>query len=209
MSNTDSDAETEVDFKANLYDDMSDTDAYTGKFVRGWWLDENDSVKGLKISSFAFCPTSPNVLMASCNTKGNAIRVLDMRAPLRTVLSFGNNLVNEYPAEMKPAWNPDNGQVVAPFNKNHSRLKYNHLVVFDTRFIGWGNQSSTVLTPFTMGTHSISFGNEQGTDSPIMVTASDNGSIGISKYESYLNEDIEYPSHADGEGSGTVAEEGG
>ncbi|KAJ1854010.1 hypothetical protein LPJ73_002542, partial [Coemansia sp. RSA 2703] len=88
-------------------------------------------------------------------------------------------------------------------------LKYNHLVVFDTRFIGWGNQSSTVLTPFTMGTHSISFGNEQGTDSPIMVTASDNGSIGISKYESYLNEDIEYPSHADGEGSGTVAEEGG
>ncbi|KAJ2786482.1 hypothetical protein GGI15_001477, partial [Coemansia interrupta] len=163
-------------------------DAYTGRFVRGFSLDEDDASRGLRINQLAFCPSNPNVLMASCDGRVNQLRVLDLRTPSSVVLKFGVGLVEKYPEEMKPAWNPRNGQVVAPYNQKHTGYPRDYLAIFDTRYINCNNDYITAMSPYSGGTWSLSFGVDQDTGGSIMVTAGDGGSVGVMDYDSYVDQ---------------------
>ncbi|KAJ1719543.1 hypothetical protein LPJ53_005710, partial [Coemansia erecta] len=170
------------DFDFDL--EVTVADACTGKFVDQWRLGEDHTSRNAKISNLAFCPTNSNVLMASCGARVNQIRIMDLRDARKPVLSFGVDLFAEYPEEMTPAWNPDNGQVVVPYNHEQTGYDHDYLATFDTRYINANRDSIQALSPYAVGTRAISFGIDQYTNESIMVTADDIGNIGIAHCES-------------------------
>ncbi|KAJ2396005.1 hypothetical protein GGI05_001325, partial [Coemansia sp. RSA 2603] len=162
---------------------MSVVDVFTGKHICGEKLyDRNDSTGGLKIGSLAICPTSPHLTLATCCTLTDQIKILDLRMPISAVLTYGKPLVSEYPEEIVPTWNPYNGVIVAPFNRQNTGGNDDMLTIFDTRFNGFLESASKEHKPLNTGTWSISFGTEQEIGFPIMVTAGNNVTLGVFNY---------------------------
>ncbi|KAJ2369698.1 hypothetical protein IW150_005089, partial [Coemansia sp. RSA 2607] len=97
---------------------ISVVDVSTGKYICGEKLyDRNDLTRGLKMCSLAICPTSPHLTLATCCALTDQIKILDLRMPISAVLTYGKPLISEYPEEIVPTWNPYNGVIVAPFNR--------------------------------------------------------------------------------------------
>ncbi|KAJ1718287.1 hypothetical protein LPJ53_006588, partial [Coemansia erecta] len=113
------------------------------------------------------------------------LKIIDLRMPIRPVLGYGKSLLCEYPEEIVPAWNPYNGVIVAPYNRQQTGAKENQLTMFDTRFTGVLEVGSKKNKQLDTGSWSVSFGTEQEIDFPIMVTAGDNGTLGVFDYMDY------------------------
>ncbi|KAJ2370307.1 hypothetical protein IW150_004952, partial [Coemansia sp. RSA 2607] len=158
----------------------------TCTYICGGKLNKSsDSKRGLKISSLAICPTSPHLALATCCALTDQIKIFDLRMPISAVLTYGKPLVSEYPEEIVPAWNPYNGVIVAPFNRQNTGGNEDMLTIFDTRFNGFLESASKEHKPLNTGTWSISFGTEQEIGFPIMVTAGENGTLGVFNYMDY------------------------
>ncbi|KAJ2377214.1 hypothetical protein IW150_001510, partial [Coemansia sp. RSA 2607] len=87
-----------------------------------------------------------------------------------------------YPKEIVPAWDPYSGVIVAPFNRSETGNTEDVINIFDTRFDGCLETEPKRYNSLGTGTWSISFGIDEGFGFPMMVTAGDNGTIGVASY---------------------------
>ncbi|KAJ2373718.1 hypothetical protein IW150_003483 [Coemansia sp. RSA 2607] len=155
-------------------------DAATGDFISsGKLANSSDDIEGPPINNFAVCPTNPHVAMAACSATTKQIRIFDLRMPISTVLSLGLKSINEYSADIKPAWDPDNGVIAVPFNRHDTGYEDDIIVTADTRFAKYQYERPELHIPLDTGIWSISFDGKDENGTKKMVTAGDNGTIGI------------------------------
>ncbi|KAJ1719355.1 hypothetical protein LPJ53_005876 [Coemansia erecta] len=117
-------------------------------------------------------------MLATCSSLTDQLKIIDLRAPISPVLSYGKPLVSEYPEEIVPAGNPYNGMIVAPYNRQQTGGQRDQLTVFNTRFTGFLETGPTEHGLLNTGSLTVSFDTEQGIGFPTMVITGHNGTLG-------------------------------
>ncbi|KAJ1855011.1 hypothetical protein LPJ73_002390 [Coemansia sp. RSA 2703] len=191
ITNDEIDSHNDSQASAFCYDNQSDrvvvgsvhgqisvVDGSTGENIHSGWLDER-ATRNMrpKVTNLAVCPISPHLVMASCGTRKHQIRIIDLRVSIRPVLRCGMDLTSGYHNQIVPAWEPNSGVIVAPYNQAQTKDGKNVLALYDTRFVGIRKNEASFYGPLDAGTMSVHFNTMNALADGTMVTAGTDGIV--------------------------------
>ncbi|KAJ2784133.1 hypothetical protein GGI15_002360, partial [Coemansia interrupta] len=168
---------------SSAYGQISVVDGITSNHIYDGWLDQSvDMYYRPKVTNISVFPTSPHLMMMTCSTIKGQIKVVDLRMPIKPVLSCGMDLTCKHSENLVPALDPYSGVIVAPYNADQTKDRSNQLAFIDTRFINIAKskkskkkQSAIIFSSQRTSTSTVSFASSEEFDRRLMLTAGQSG----------------------------------
>ncbi|KAJ1886409.1 hypothetical protein LPJ71_009075, partial [Coemansia sp. S17] len=124
------------------------------------------------IGSTTLCPTNTNVLLTSCASKSEQVRIYDLRQGIswaRPAITLGVKTPRTQSRYSRSAWHPDGGLVMYPFRGGASSSPEDGLVaIWDTRYAQCDAEEPQLFSPHSDTIWSICFAEAQGSRKPTM-----------------------------------------
>ncbi|KAJ2742916.1 hypothetical protein GGI20_004136 [Coemansia sp. BCRC 34301] len=103
------------------------------------------------IGSATLCPTNPNVLMVNYASKGEQVRIFDLRQGItwaRPAIALGIDTPRTQSRYSRPAWHPAGGLVVYPYRDGTTAAPNDGLVaIWDTRYTRCNEETPQIYNP--------------------------------------------------------------
>ncbi|KAJ2056440.1 hypothetical protein GGI17_006187 [Coemansia sp. S146] len=138
------------------------------------------------IGSTTLCPTNTNVLLTSCASKSEQVRIYDLRQGIswaKPAIMLGVKTPRTQSRYSRSAWHPDGGLVMYPFRGGTSESPEDGLVaIWDTRYAQCDAEEPQLFSPHSDTVWSICFADAQGSRKPTMVTVSSDHCLGFTTF---------------------------
>ncbi|KAJ2823847.1 hypothetical protein GGI24_003570 [Coemansia furcata] len=138
------------------------------------------------IGSATLCPTNTNVLLTSCASKSEQVRIYDLRQGIlwtKPAIMLGVKTPRTQSRYSCSAWHPGGRLVMYPFRGGTSQSPEDGLVaIWDTRYAQCDTEAPQLYSPHSDNTWSICFAEARGSGKPIMVTVSSDHCMGFSTF---------------------------
>ncbi|KAJ2861027.1 hypothetical protein GGH94_005160 [Coemansia aciculifera] len=138
------------------------------------------------IGSTTLCPTNTNVLLTSCASKSEQVRIYDLRQGIswaKPAIMLGVKTPRTQSRYSRSAWHPDGGLVMYPFRGGTSESPEDGLVaIWDTRYAQCDAEEPQLFSPHSDTVWSICFTEAHGSRKPTMVTVSSDHCLGFTTF---------------------------
>ncbi|KAJ2643138.1 hypothetical protein GGF44_001319 [Coemansia sp. RSA 1694] len=140
----------------------------------------------LTIGSTVLCPTNTNILMTTCVSRREQVRIFDLRKGIswaKPAIVLGIDTPRTQSRYSRPAWHPDGGLVVYPYRGGTSAAPNDGTVaIWDTRYARCNEETPQLFNPHREAVWSVCFVEARDSGKPTMVTASGDHTIGFSAF---------------------------